>query len=154
MTMPFVSADRYDPKEVPWYLGHVLEPSRKFFRAIQISTASSLKPLFEDHSVKIDVWTTLNSKNSLKITRSTRFRRNKQHKVWRHFFRIISIRRNNQHVHTTHGWVSIVGNVRCEWFLVNFYCSQWFRHRFLHKNTQNEVSTRKLLKFELLEKIF
>ena len=30
----FVSADRYDPKEVFSYLGYGLEPSRKFFRDI------------------------------------------------------------------------------------------------------------------------
>ena len=33
MIMPFVFADRYDPKEVFTYLGYLLEPWELFFRA-------------------------------------------------------------------------------------------------------------------------
>ena len=31
MTMPFVSIDRYDPKDCFQYLNHVVEPHRNFF---------------------------------------------------------------------------------------------------------------------------
>ena len=31
MTMPFVSGDRYGPKDVFGYLNHVMEPRRNFF---------------------------------------------------------------------------------------------------------------------------
>ena len=39
MIIPFASTDRYDPKEVFSYLGHVLEPHKKFFHATQTPNA-------------------------------------------------------------------------------------------------------------------
>ena len=35
MTMPFVSDDRYGPKDVFEYLNHVVEPRRKFFHTMR-----------------------------------------------------------------------------------------------------------------------
>ena len=51
-TLPFVSADRYDPKQVSTYLGYVLEPSRKFFLATQSRTLDEETSIFEGNSVK------------------------------------------------------------------------------------------------------
>ena len=42
MTFPFISADRYDPKQVSTYLGYVLKPPKKYFLAIQIRTLDGL----------------------------------------------------------------------------------------------------------------
>ena len=35
-TLPFVSADRYDPKLMSTYLGYDLQPSRKFFSHLKV----------------------------------------------------------------------------------------------------------------------
>ena len=37
MTMPFVSTDRYDPRQVFEYTNHVLDLSKKIFHADQTS---------------------------------------------------------------------------------------------------------------------
>ena len=52
-------------------------------------------------------------------------------KVCKHFFRIISIRKNKLHDRTTRGSIFIVGNVREGRFLLVFQCSKWFRSEFL-----------------------
>ena len=38
MIISFVSADRYDPKQVSTYLGYVLKWSRKFFQDVSTQT--------------------------------------------------------------------------------------------------------------------
>ena len=47
MTLPFVSADRYDPEQVSTYLGYVLEPPRKFFLDTQSRTLDGETSIFE-----------------------------------------------------------------------------------------------------------
>ena len=42
MIISFVSVNRYDPKEVFTYLGHVLKWSRKFFHDVSTQTLCSL----------------------------------------------------------------------------------------------------------------
>ena len=46
VTYPFVSVDRYDPKQVSTYLGYVLQPRRKVLLAIQSRPFDLLTSLF------------------------------------------------------------------------------------------------------------
>ena len=61
-TLPFVSADRYDPKLMSTYLGYDLQPSRKFFLATQRPTLQPKNWIFRVKRVQIQLWTTLNGK--------------------------------------------------------------------------------------------
>ena len=54
MTFPFVSVDRYDPKQVSTYLGYVQQARRKFFLATQSPTLFSKRSLFRVERVEFD----------------------------------------------------------------------------------------------------
>ena len=72
MNMPFVSTDRYDLKEVFWYLGHVLKPSEKFFHPTQTQPLQNFWSISCLIWTKIDFWASLTTQKQQKITHSSR----------------------------------------------------------------------------------
>ena len=68
MIISFVSADRYDPKQVFTYLGHVLKWSRKFFHAVSTQTLRFFSLLFDRFLMNSLLKITENRSEQQKIT--------------------------------------------------------------------------------------